>query len=286
MTDHIALCPNPLRDKGYQLALKAREMLEAEGYTVTVSPVYHGDGAAPPPAGLRLLPLEEAVRGAKLLVSFGGDGTILRVARAAMELDVPILGVNLGNKGFMAELERDQIDGLLEAVRGNYKPSIRMMLEAELWREGRLLLRDGALNDVVVSGVVHTIDLCAMSEETVVTQFSGDGIVVSTPTGSTAYSMAAGGPIVEPCAENIILTPVCPHALAARSFVLAPERTVTILPSRAGDRAVLSVDGGAAVPLRNGDVLKIRKSRHRTVLAHVGNKSFFDRAYEKLGERR
>jgi NAD+ kinase len=286
MTDHIALCPNPLRDKGYQLALKARDMLEAEGYTVTVSPVYHGEGAAPPPAGLCLLPLEEAVQGAKLLVCFGGDGTILRVARAAVELDVPILGVNLGNKGFMAELERDQLDGLLEAVRGNYKPSIRMMLEAELWREGRLLLQDVALNDVVVSGVVHTIDLCAMSEGTVVTQFSGDGIVVSTPTGSTAYSMAAGGPIVEPCAENIILTPVCPHALAARSFVLAPERTVTILPSRAGDRAVLSVDGGAAVPLRNGDVLKIRKSRHRTVLAHVGSKSFFDRAYEKLGERR
>ena len=150
-----------------------------------------------------------------------------------------------------------------------------------------MVFTDHALNDVVVRSIVHAIELEARGDGQIISAFMGDGIIVATPTGSTAYSMSAGGPLVEPSARNIIMTPICAHVLAAKSFVLAPEREVTV---RTGDitgkGTVLSVDGFSTIKLQNGDELIIKKSRFETVLAHVGKKSFYEKAYEKLGERK
>lgn len=285
MTDHIVLCSNPYRDTRLQAAQKVQHMLSEHGHQVVISPVFKEALTQELPEDLELVPLEESIMGARLLISFGGDGTILQVARAAMKLEVPILGVNLGNKGFMADLERDQLEELILAAEGHYKLSVRMMLEIALIRDGEVIYEDTALNDVVISGVVHTIDVCATSNKTTVLQYSGDGLVISTPTGSTAYSLSAGGPIVEPCGENILLTPLNPFALAVRAMVLNPDRLITVVPTKTAYRAVLSVDGGNTFPLKDYDILQVRQSKYNTILARVGEKSFFDRVSEKLGER-
>ena len=286
MQSHVVLCPNPYRDIGLSLTLKAKRLLEQNGFLVVVSPVF-GTGKVTDISEItKTMPLEEAVKGAVLVVSFGGDGTILHTARAAITEDTPILGVNLGSKGFMAELEPEEIERLVDAAQGRYMPDCRMMLDVELWRDGDVVYSDSALNDAVVNGIINTINIEAYGDGRKITSFSGDGIVAATPTGSTAYSMSAGGPLVEPAAKNIVLTPICAHFLAARAFVLAPERLVEVRTGELeGKNAMLSVDGNKGVELRTGDSIRIKKSRHETLLAHVGQKSFYDIAYEKLCER-
>jgi NAD+ kinase len=286
MAEKIALCPNIYRDNGLKCTLNAKRLLEKAGYKVVISPIFTGGRDRMPP-NIATQPLDKAISGARLVVSFGGDGTILHTARAALGKNVPIIGVNLGTKGFMADLEPDDIDKLIPTAKGDYSLEKRMMLDVNLMRGGESIYHDHALNDVVISGIAHTIKLKAWSDGQPMSEFSGDGVILATPTGSTAYSMSAGGPLVEPTAENIIMTPICPHALAARSFVLAPSRTVKVQAVRLSGkkRAVLSVDGGDTISLRTGDELVVSRSKYQTLLAHVGNKSFYDIAYEKLGER-
>ena len=126
-------------------------------------------------------------------------------------------------------------------------------------------------------------ELDVLADDELVTEVTGDGVIVATPTGSTAYSMSAGGPLVEPTVENIILTPICPHALLARSCVLAPDRVVTIELSRLRSKAMLSVDG-VDVAIEEGDTVRVKKSGYQTMLAHVGSQSFYDIVFEKLGD--
>jgi NAD+ kinase len=231
--------------------------------------------------------MQEALPGAMLLVSLGGDGTLLHTARMTLGAGVPILGVNLGNKGFLTELEADELPRLTEAVEGRFTPMPRMMLDVELLRQGSAVFSDCALNDAVIRGIVSTLRLSAYGDGIQITGFSGDGIIISTPTGSTAYSMAAGGPLVEPSASNIVLTPICAHNLAARSFVLAPERQLSVRVGNLADKkAILTVDGDTSAELEDGDVLHVRRSRFETLLAHLSGKSFYEIAYEKLAERR
>ena len=284
---HVVLCPNPRRDIGLGVTRRAMELLEAEGIKTVVCPVFNRARDMDVMPEIKTAALEDSLEGAKLVISFGGDGTILHAARALTFLDIPILGVNLGNKGFMAELEPDELPRIVEAAKGNFEPDRRMMLRANVTRGGKTIYKDRALNDAVIVGTVHMVNITAYGDGRKITEFSGDGIVVATPTGSTAYSMAAGGPLVEPSAANMILTPVCAHMLAARSFVLAPEREVTLtVGNLIGKRAVLTVDGGEPVELEGGDLVTVKRSRYTTLLAHVSEKSFYDIAYEKLGERK
>lgn len=271
---YIALCPNPHRDKDLAVTKRAKELLEKEGHEVAIAPLFTDE------------PVGELIRGASLLVSFGGDGTILHTARAATGTYIPIIGVNLGSKGFLAELETDELDKLLAVAGGKYLAERRMMLDVELVRDGRVIYSDTALNDASINGVVTTIRISAFGDGRNIITFAGDGIIAATPTGSTAYSMSAGGPLVEPSAQNIILTPVCAHYLAARAFVLAPDRQVIIKSGDlTGKRAILSVDGACSIELETGDILKARRSRHDTLIARAGSKSFYETAFEKLSSR-
>lgn len=287
MSDHIVLCPNPKRDHDLRLTLRAKELLEREGILTYICPVFRALEGYVPPAGIELTELDRAVAGARLLITFGGDGTILYAARAVVKAQIPILGVNLGNKGFLAELEPEELPRLADAARGGFPVERRMMADVELVRDGAAVFSDCALNDVVVEGFASTIRVQAFGDGRKITEFSGDGVILATPTGSTAYSLAAGGPLVEPTAENIILTPICAHMLAARSFVLAPERQVLVRASApVGKRAVLTVDGNSSAELLPGDEVRVKKSEQAAFLAHVGSQSFYDIAYEKLGRSR
>lgn len=282
----VILCPNPYKDKDFKVTFEVRDMLENAGYDVKISPEYLPGDSAISVIHPDFCELKDVVNGAVLVVSLGGDGTIMHTARRMIGYMVPVIGVNLGTIGFLAELEDSDIVRLITAAAGNYIPSPRMMLKVKLERKGETVFKDYALNDVSIHGISQTIHVLACGDGRRIIEYSGDGLVVATPTGSTAYSMSAGGPIVEPTAENIILTPICAHALATRSFVLAPDRLVTVEVSRLRDRrAIVSVDGGD-FELEEGDILRIRKAEYQTMLAHVGHKAFYDIVYEKLGERK
>ena len=274
----IVLAPNPYRDRGLVLTNRAKELLELDGRETVVSPVF-----VDVPGDSNMVPLRLAAEEAELIISFGGDGTFLHVARQTLGMRIPLLGVNVGTKGFMAGLEPEDIELVRRAAAGGYRQSLRMMLDIELHRADGEVVRDCALNDAVVKSDVNCIGLTVRADDTEITDFAGDGVIIATPTGSTAYSMSAGGPIVEPEAANIIVTPICAHIMAAKSFVLSPARTVTVIPGRLrGRRAVLSVDGSEGLVLGSGDEVRARWSGNTLIMADMEVRSFYDTALSKL----
>ena len=281
-TNKIILCPNPSRDIGFKAAIAAKNILTTHGYEAVISPVDYDSAYLP--ENVDMCALSDAAPNASLVVVFGGDGTILRIARALLRHPIPILGVNLGNIGFMAELSPGDDDLLLKAASGDFICKSRMMLDVELVRDGNVIFSDCALNDVVMGGTASPINVTAYSDDSAITQFAGDGIIIATPTGSTAYSLSAGGPLVEPTAENILLTPICAHLMAARPCILESERRVKVTGrSSSGKKMWMSVDGSDPIPIFAGDEILAKKSVHRTLMAHVSDKNFYDIAFEKLG---
>ena len=279
----IAICPNPFRDTGLQLTLEIRRMLSAAGHDSVVCPVFADDEPGVIPSEIPMVKLEDAAGECSLIVVVGGDGTLLSVARTLHDYSVPLLGVKLGTKGFMTTLEPEDIALIPEAAKGSMTVSRRMKLDIALTRGGETIYTDCALNDAVIHGYGDCIKLTAMCDGDTITAFSGDGIVLATPTGSTGYSMSAGGPIVEPDAENILITPICAHVMGARSFVLDPVRTISVKTEKLhGRRAYLSVDGNPVYDLANDDVVTVKRSARYTEMVNMGRKSFYDIAYEKL----
>ena len=284
----IILSSNPYRDKGLRTALEADRILRKAGAeTVLCLPFVPRKGdRLDLPRNLSLRQLEEELPRADLLVCFGGDGTILHAARDATLHGVPSLGVNMGGVGFMAELGRTELSRLVPLAQGHVVTEERMMLDVRVFRGGRPVSQDLALNDAVFSkgSMARVAEVEVWADQTLVQRIMGDGVIVATPTGSTAYSMSAGGPIVEPTAENIIVTPICPHALSARSFVLGHERTVSIKLGRmARKTAFLSVDGGKAFKLNGGDVVETKMSKSKTRLVRVTGRTFYEILNHKLG---
>lgn len=279
----IAICPNPFRDSELKYTRQAAEMLHAAGYETVVCPVFAEDAPQMIPEDIKATTLDAVRSRCSLVVVIGGDGTILSAARQLHNADIPILGVNLGSKGFMAALEPEHMQLIVKAAAGEYKVSRRMMLDIELERGGETIYRDKALNDVVLHGYGDCIRLTAWCAGDRITSFSGDGIILSTPTGSTGYSMSAGGPIVEPEASAIIVSPICAHMMSARSYVLSASHDVSVLAEKLhGRRAYVSVDGNSVMDLANGDLLRVRRSERCILMADMGLKSFFDLAFEKL----
>ena len=208
----IILSSNPYRDKGLRTALEADRILRKAGAeTVLCLPFVPKKGdRLDLPRNLSLHQLEEELPRADLLVCFGGDGTILHAARDATLHGVPILGVNMGSVGFMAELERTELSLLVPLAQGHFVTEERMMLDVQVFRGGRPVSQDLALNDAVFSkgSMARVAEVEVWADQTMVQRIMGDGVIVATPTGSTAYSMSAGGPIVEPSSQCLIVTPV------------------------------------------------------------------------------
>ena len=284
----IVLSANPYRDKGLRVALEARRILEHAGAcTVVCLPFQPKKGdRLEQPKQLVLSSLSEELPGADLLICFGGDGTILHAARDATRHGVPILGVNTGSVGFMAELERSELPLLAPLAHSMYTIEERMMLDVHVLRGGKVIYEDSALNDAVISkgSMARVAEMEVMADRVKAAAITGDGVIVATPTGSTAYSMSAGGPIVEPTSSCIIVTPVCAHQLAARAMVLAPERVVTVqLPRGNRKYLYLSVDGGKAFRLSGGDRVEICRGERSTQLVRLADRSFYQVINQKLG---
>ena len=284
----IVLSSNPYRDKGMRVALEARRILEHAGaQTVLCLPFQPKKGdRLELPRQVSLSLMEKELPTADLLICFGGDGTILHAARDATLHNIPILGVNTGSVGFMAELERSELPLLAPLAHGMYTVEERMMLDVRVLRGNKIIYEDSALNDAVISkgSMARVAEMEVLADRVKVTGITGDGVIVATPTGSTAYSMSAGRPTVEPSSKSIIVTPVCAHQLAARAMVLAPERVVTVqLPRGNRKYLYLSVDGGKAVRLTGGDRVEITRGARSTQLVRLADRSFYQVINQKLG---
>ena len=223
-----------------------------------------------------------------VLVVLGGDGSLLAAARLAAPLGVPILGVNLGHLGFLSEVEEDNVFQAIETVAaGSFRIEQRMMLDACVQRGGRQVGSYTGLNDAVInkSGFSRMITLDIMVGSEYVQTVPADGVIVSTPTGSTAYSLSAGGPIVNPLFECLIITPICPHTLYSRSQIIAGDEEVRVVLSSSGRDTVLTVDGQVGHSLRAGDEVRVRKSVHTARFVRLRDHSFYKILREKLRER-
>jgi NAD+ kinase len=228
---------------------------------------------------------------AELVVVLGGDGTLISVARLMCGKDVPILGVNLGSLGFLTETTVEELYQRLEkCLEGNPRVSDRMMLEVTVHREGTEIETYNALNDVVINkgALARIVDLETKVNRHFLTTFKADGLIISTPTGSTGYSMSAGGPIVHPQMSCIVITPICPHTLTNRPIVVPDESIISITVASSFDEKVyLTIDGQVGLELHEGDSVEVRRALKTIALVMSRNRDYFELLRTKLkwGER-
>lgn len=223
---------------------------------------------------------EGVISHSELVVCLGGDGTFLKVARKVYMKELPILGINLGNLGFLTEVDRNDIDLAIDQLFNNkYKIEERMMLEAAICRKGEAPVYDIALNDAVITrgAVSRIIHVKTYINDVFVDSFPGDGLIVSSPTGSTAYSLSAGGPIVDPDTDLLLITPICPHILYSRSFVTNANSVVrAVVNEDFHHNAMVALDGQEGHEIRGGDIVEIKKSPYSIKLVRMNSRNFFN----------
>ena len=275
----VIVTPNPYRDKNFQTVRSAMDILRDSGLAVRLCLPFEVDKTFEMPRDLHFHRLEKELPTADMVVCFGGDGTILHMAKAATRHNLPVLGVNIGTMGFMAELESGELSALSRLASGEYTIDKRMMLDVSVMQGERVVYHDLCLNDAVITkgAIARVVHLAVSCDGVQAMEYGGDGIIVATPTGSTAYSLSAGGPVVEPEANNILLTPICAHDMVSRCMVASENRVITVEVTRNARRnAYLSVDGGRAWKMSIGDKAVIHKSELATRLVRLKERSFYD----------
>ncbi|UCF86705.1 MAG: NAD(+)/NADH kinase [Nitrospiraceae bacterium] len=234
---------------------------------------------------IRGLPREKIPQKSDVIIVFGGDGTLLSVARLVGRRGIPILGVNLGGLGFIAEVGRDEIrKSVIDYIFSKKcKYEERIMLSADVFRGKRRIARNTALNDVVIhkSAIARMIDLDIYINGQYVTTFRADGMIISTPTGSTAHSLSAGGPILYPTLESFVITPICPHTLTNRPIVL-PDNFIQDIFIKSGEDVYLTLDVQVGVPVKARDKVKIRKADFKTRFILLHDRDYFQILKKKL----
>lgn len=281
----VVLCPNPYRDKNFKTVLQAQRILHEAGVETSICLSFEVDKGMPLPQNITFSDFTQELKRADCLICFGGDGTILHASKAATAERLPVLGVNIGTMGFMAELESTELELLRLLADDRFELEERMMLSVRVERDGACVFHEAGLNDAVITkgAVARTIQLAVDCDGIEAMNFSGDGLIVCTPTGSTAYSMSAGGPIVEVSARNIILTPICAHDFKTRPIVTSDSRTITVMVGKIGRKnAFLSVDGGRAIKLGAGDRVTICTAKEKTRLLRLKERSFFEIIHNKF----
>lgn len=280
----IVLVPNTARDAGYRYT---KEFIAAIGgrAAVRMAKQYSMVGG-----GVEYVEEQELFLRADVAVALGGDGTILAAAGEVSRYDVPVLGINLGHLGFLAEIEPPHMQFAAERLlAGEYTVEERFMLRAEVLRGGERVRTFHALNDIVVSraSFSHLLGLRTLVGAHLLDSFVADGVILSTPTGSTAYSLSAGGPILDPALEAILVTPVCPHTMHTRPMVLPLPGGVAVELEDGHDEgeAFVSADGQQGMRLHAGDKVCAARSEYTTKLVKISDKTFYDTIRQKLNER-
>ena len=275
----VILTSNPYRDDNFKTARSALQILKNAGIDARLCLPFEVDKTFPLPRDLRFYSLDRELQNAELVICFGGDGTILHMAKAATRAGLPLLGINIGTMGFMAELEPSDLEQLKRLANDDFELDERMMLDVTVTRDREIIFHDICLNDAVITkgAVARTVYLNVECDGVQAMECGGDGVIIATPTGSTAYSLSAGGPIVEPDAQNILITPICAHDMVSRCIVASDKRVIKVNVVKNSRRnAFLSVDGGKAVRMNIGDVAIIKASPMRTKLLRLKKRSFYD----------
>ena len=285
----IALMPNEHKDKGLLCAREVAKKILSLDKSILV-PCEYAEYFSDIPEVI-LMSECELFENAELAVVTGGDGSIIHTARMAALSSVPIIGVNLGRLGYLAELELDETDMLAEVFEGRYSLEKRMMLEYEIVKkDGSTEIGDPALNDIVLTSRGNTnrvvdIEIYADEHKNPVGAFRGDGVIASTPTGSTAYSLAAGGPVVDPALECINIVPICTHSLMARPMLFSAG---TVLKLVNAGRVVINVsaDGSDEYKIEPGEYVRIKRSEYTAHFVRIRNSSFYEVLRNKMAENR
>jgi NAD+ kinase len=228
---------------------------------------------------------EQLASSVDLILVLGGDGTMIAAARMVSDTEVPVIGVNYGGLGYLAEFPIEELFAALESIlAGQYKLQKRVMLAVELWRGAELLTRNRVLNDVVVnkSALARIIEIEAFLDDQFVNMFRADGLIVATPTGSTAYNLSAGGPVIYPSMNAVVITPICPFTLSNRPIVVPDDSKIDVRLMTDKEDVALTLDGQVGFPLQAGDRIVIRKSRTTFNLVQPPNRNYFDVLRDKL----
>lgn len=279
----VALVAKRGKTEAQELARQIRERL-ADRTVLADRQLSEALGWTPPESD------REISEHAELVIVLGGDGTLIHAARLLAGRPVPILGVNLGSLGFMTEIPQHDLFWMLDRVLGGqYRVDARMKLTCRLYRDGQLVVEDEVLNDVVINkgALARIADHETFIDDEYVTTYKSDGIILATPTGSTAYALSAGGPIMHPSVEGMVLAPICSHALTQRPLVVPSERVIRItLKSEVAD-VYLTLDGQAGRTLQSGDIVEVRRSPNKVLLIRNPGMGYFAVLQQKLhwGER-
>jgi NAD+ kinase len=283
----VGLIAKPRSDRAAGLVPELLAWLKERGVAAVLDPesAAYAGGIAGHNAGHGAgLPREKVAASADLLIVLGGDGTLLSTARAAIGREIPVFAVNLGGLGFLTAIKVDELYVQLDRVlRGDYRMGRRRMLHTELWRGGQTIAAWEALNDTVLTKteIARMIDLDVHVDDHFMCVYRADGLIVSTPTGSTAYSLSAGGPIMLPTVAAFAVTPICPHMLTNRPVIVPDDSVVHVVPGD-GPSTYLTIDGQVGEMLKNGDRVVCRRSEHFLSLIRPPDQLFFDVLREKL----
>ncbi len=276
----IVLFPNFRKANALPTALKCCDILNKLGIDILISECYKEEFSDK--NFVTYGKIDDITRECDVIIAIGGDGTILKASVYASDNDKPLLGINTGRLGFMASMEPDELENLSKLKTHDYVVETRMMLDASLIRDNQIVSKHTALNDIVVARPYSKItDYEILTDGMIVSSMRSDGVVFATPTGSTAYALSAGGPILEPGTECIQLTPICPHSLFSRTMVFTAERTIEV-KHYADDSVYFSVDGKSRCEMKKEDKLIINKSIKKLRLIDIKGHSFFDAVNNKL----
>ncbi len=273
----ITVIPNTKTAAGKAAFEQVCRALEALAVTVTVP----NDAAFPPRDMTALL------QACDIAIAIGGDGTIIHTAKCAAAFDTPVLGINSGRLGFTAGLELSELSELPRLISGDYDTEERMLLDVTVDGENGTE-QFSALNEAVISrgALSRMIEVSVQNRGCPVSTYQADGIIVATPTGSTAYSLSAGGPIVDTALHCLLLTPVCPHSLHSRPYIFEPDAVLTLKPERAEAAVFVTVDGESAVRIADGGAVRVARSQTGAKLIKLKRKSFYQVLDDKLTNRK
>lgn len=271
----VGIVVKPNNAEAYQTAAELSRWLVSRGVAQIGGPISAGESRAE----------NKLLLQTDLVVVLGGDGTMISTARMVGQMDVLVLGINYGSLGYLTDVRMEEMFTALEAViRGDFEIERRVMLDAEHWRDDQRLAAGRVLNDVVINkaALARIIEIDVRLNELFVNSFRAYGLIVSTPTGSTAYNLSAGGPIIYPSMNAVVVTPICPFTLTNRPLVVPDNAEISLKLKDENEGVVLSLDGQIGYPMRAGDRVQIRKSKTTFNLVQPANRNYFDVLRDKL----
>jgi NAD+ kinase len=282
----VGVLVKPNQPEALETICRLASWCASKGVTVVGGPRLERERVAEQTGcAVEAVPHSELVRGVDLIVVLGGDGTMIGAARMVGDSGTPVLGVNFGTLGYLAEFTVEDMNGALESVmEGDYTLDRRLMLSATVTRGEEQLMHDRVLNDVVISksALARIIEIETWVDRKFVNRFRADGLIVSTPTGSTAYNLSAGGPIIYPSMNAVVVTPICPHTLSNRPLVVADDVDFELVLKTPREEVALTLDGQVGMPLEYEDRVTVRKSSTTFNMIQAHTRNYFDVLRNKL----